>query len=329
VTQWLTLFDHIFKDATAERKWAEQWFAYPIQHPGTKMYTTMVLVSQEGGTLKSLLGELVGGIYGKNYCELSNKQLTGNFNYWAAEKQFIVLNEIATDPGTGRYTLAITPDELKNLITQQTISVNKKYNPEYVTRDCINYLITSNHPNAIKLENENERRFFVHEVTSGRPLQALADDIGRWAGAHRTGDIGPAALLYYLMHEVDLTDFNPSAPAPMTMAKQAMYEANLSDLEMLCRDLVEAAADGGPEIVTCAIVRAEYVAEHPSETKLTNEKISAALRKAGAVKRKEQVYDARTKKRSRVWMLRNVERWTAASDEEIRASTHYSGRMVV
>ncbi len=63
ITPWVKLLDHIFRDDPEARKWFEHWVAYPIQHPGTKLSTAVLLWGVQGAG-KSLLGETIGGLYG-------------------------------------------------------------------------------------------------------------------------------------------------------------------------------------------------------------------------------------------------------------------------
>jgi phage/plasmid-associated DNA primase len=158
------------------------------------LYTAVLLWSEQEGAGKSLLGEVIGSLYGDNYYELAGKELASEFNEWADRRQFILINEVVS---TGRREDA---DKLKVLITREHATVNRKYQPTYVIRDCSNYFLTSNHPNAVYME-DTDRRFFVLHVT-GRLDENFGDRVGEWKKTEK----GRAALLNHLQH-VNLMGF--------------------------------------------------------------------------------------------------------------------------
>jgi len=283
---------HIFRNDKAARKWFEQWLAYPLKYPGSKLYTAVVFWSVEEGAGKSLMGEIIAGLYGENAYELSHNDLSGNFNEWLANRQLVVINEIAS---TGQRRDA---DFLKTIITRQYATINKKYQPIYVVRDCVNYIITSNHPDAIHMQ-EADRRFFVYEIKRKLP-ESVGEEIGRWKDSSK----GKAALLYYLQHEVSVEDFRPHGMAPDTRAKREMIEANRSDVEVFVADQVENANRGKiePEIEIRAL-QSEF--ESCWNRKVSDHELTTALKKYGAINLGQKGIPGSGGKRGRFWLLTN------------------------
>ena len=113
--------------------------------------------------------------------------------------------------------------QLRQFITQESIRINVKNIPSYAVRDCLNWLLTSNAPDAMFM-NDLDRRYFVHEVTAQPLPDAWFDDYFAWLDG-----AGAAALFYYLLH-LDLSGFNPKAPAMKTAAKARMIADSKSDL---------------------------------------------------------------------------------------------------
>ena len=228
ITPWRTLMDFIFKDAKPEdRKWFEQWLAYPIQHPGTKLLTSVLLWSVHHGTGKTLVGETMRRIYGyDNSVEIGDIQLDEKFNDWAANKQFVMGNEIT---GSDKRSYA---SRIKSLITQTRVHINEKYVPGYELPDCANYLWTANHNDAFFIEN-TDRRFFILEIR-GAPMAAdwYTGVYDPWYKSEK----GIAALFYYFKH-LDLTGFHPSTAAPMTESKIQAMEEGMSDMAQWVHDL--------------------------------------------------------------------------------------------
>jgi hypothetical protein len=87
----------------------------------------------------------------------------------------------------------------------------------------VNYIFTSNHPDAFFLEND-DRRFFIHEVLTKPMGEDFYMEYLLWLDTD-----GPAALHHYLLN-MDLGDFNPAAPARRTIAKDQMTSDTRSDL---------------------------------------------------------------------------------------------------
>lgn len=219
VSLFTTFIDHIFRDAPHDQKWFLQWLAYPIQHPGVKMNTAVVMWSMQQGTGKTLLGYTMKRIYGENFYEIRHTDLSGTFNNWARNRQFVLGDEIT---GGESRNLA---DTLKSMITEQDLVVNEKFVPAYKVRNCINYYFTSNHTNAFFIDN-NDRRFFVHEMPSKNllPPDFFRKRYNSWYQTQEAAN----ALMYYLL-SIDTSDFDPMAEAPWTESKKAMVADNYAD----------------------------------------------------------------------------------------------------
>ena len=210
-------------------KWFLDWVAYPIQNPATKMLTGVLFQSVEQGTGKSSLGLAIGSMYGDNYKLVDDTQLhNGNFNEWAVNKQFILGDEVS-----GKDKRAES-DKLKNLITRPTITINKKFQPTYDVPDCINYIFTSNHPDALNIEPD-DRRFFIHRIEYGKGItlkQGIALE------KFRLGKGKDHLLNYFINEHVITKGFDHRARPPMTQAKADLIDHSLTDVERFLGDVV-------------------------------------------------------------------------------------------
>lgn len=226
VSLFLHLVDHLFSNSEPEAKiWFLRWCAYPLQHPGIKLFSSVVLHGIRHGTGKSLIGYTLGRIYGKNFTEISQTDLHGSFNDWAEGKQLIMGDDVT---GSNKRQDA---DFLKKLITQRELRVNAKYIPAYTVPDCINYFFTANHPDSFFLEDD-DRRFFIQEVQVGPLTEEFYMKYDLWL---KTGAV--AAVFDYLLN-LDLGNFNPAAPAFKTAAKERMIANVQSDLAGWVRQLM-------------------------------------------------------------------------------------------
>ena len=163
-------------------------------------------------------------MYGDNYQLINDQQLHQSFNEWAIGKQFVLGDEIS---GKDKRQES---DRIKNLITQPEITINKKYSPTYTIPDCINYMFTSNHPDALNIE-PTDRRMFVYSI---RDEDRLSLAQGKALERFRKGK-GTAALLHYFAFEhVIPKHFDHRAQPPMTSAKAELIDHSLTDIERFC-----------------------------------------------------------------------------------------------
>lgn len=216
VEPWERLMLQIFNKDKVERKWFEQWLAYPLQYPGTKLHTAAAIWGVTHGSGKTLIGHTMLRIYGKHAAELKDTDIEAADFAWAESKQFVLADDI-TAKGDRKLMR-----RLMTMVTQKFVNINIKYVAKFSLPDYINYYYTSNEPDALYLE-DHDRRFWVYETRAG------VMDWGEEYAAWMDSDDGIAALWWYLLH-IDLAGFNPKAPAPMTQAKTQMTELGKSSL---------------------------------------------------------------------------------------------------
>lgn len=312
VKPFLDLVNHIFSGCEESAKhWFLCWCAYPIQHPGIKLFTSVVVHGRRHGTGKSLIGYTLGAVYGKNFTEISQMDLHNSFNEWAEGKQFVLGDDVT---GSNKRQDA---DYLKKLITQKELRVNAKYVPSYTVPDCINYYFTSNQPDAFFLEDD-DRRFFIHEVQVAPLPEEFYVEYDLWMS---TG--GPSAVFEYLLN-YDTGDFNPAATAHATHAKERMIADGQSDLGAWVRQLI-ATPDHclrlGEIIVKHDLFTSKDLLQFydpSSRTGTTANGLGRELRRAGV----HQVCHGKPVRlndgsQGRYYIVRNVEKWLSASPSDV------------
>ncbi len=249
IKPFMRLVDHIFTGAEPDfKKWFLQWLAYPLQNPGTKLFSAMVIHGIEHGTGKSLLGLTMKRIYGSNFVEIKNGHLQGGFNAWAENKQFVLGDEISSANKRGE------ADAFKALITQDSIEINAKYVPTYFLPDCINYLFTSNHPDPLFIE-DRDRRFGIHEVIVGAMEHSFYTGYAGIQGKKNgwldkkgpDGTTGAEHIFHYLMN-LDLKGFHPNAPAFKSAARDRMIADIQSEMGSWVREVMAPGATHFPSV---------------------------------------------------------------------------------
>ena len=313
VGPWRELFEYLTRSETVEtRRWLLQWFAYPIQHPGTKLFSAVAIWGSAQGTGKTLLGETIIKLYGENGQRVGAEQLTSPYNGWAVSKQFILGDEITGNDSRGH------ADKLKGLITGEFVRVNEKYQPEFDIPNCINFYFTSNHPDAFYIDSQDRRHLIVEAPPAPLPDE-FYKEYERWLRAE-----GPAALMYEL-RRVDLSGFNPTARPPRTVAHEIMSDvaqsevgrfihAVMTDPERAQR-LYRVPAD--VELFTAHELLQYY--DPRQEKKVSEKAISVELQKQGAAKvlAGAQVMCGPLG-RLRLYAVRNTTAWGKASAGVVR-----------
>lgn len=315
VEPWLRLIDYLFTGADPEaKKWFIQWCAYPVKHPGTKLFTCVLFHGIKHGTGKSLVAYTLGKVYGKNFVEIKESDLYNGFNEWMVNKQFVLADDVTgSDKRHER-------DLLKKMITQREVRINEKYIKTYVVTDCLNWFFTSNQPDALMLE-DNDRRNFVHEISPH--LDPLPEEFyveyDLWLHGNGCG----SAMHHWLLN-VDLGDFNPAAPAMRTSAKERMISDVRSDVGQWVRRLMQ-----DPDSVLRVgqvSVKGDLFTNRRLLTlydpmgggKVTANGLGRELRRAGV----PQVLDGSTVVTAdgpdRYYILRNPEKWMKATRAQVQ-----------
>jgi hypothetical protein len=309
VTLLAQLIDHLFQNAEEHKRWFWQWLAYPLQKPGTKLYTAVMFHSVGTGVGKSLVFLTLKKIYGENFAEVGNEQLHGR-NDWAANKQFVLGDEIVD---TDRRRDA---DRITRMITRETAIIDVKYRPVYQVKDCANYGFTSNHPDAWYLIG-TDRRAFIHEVPKERLPAEFYTKYDKW---YRSA-AGAAAVFWHLLNAIDISTFNPHAEAPATAAKTAMIELSRSDLDGWAVELFRN-PDGVLRLDSKIIARQLVTTQEllrlydPDGTKRTNLiAMSKALRRAGF---SPPIAVSAADGSHKLWAVREVATWARASHHQFR-----------
>lgn len=191
-------------------QWALKWLAYPIQHPGAKMKTTLVIHGPQG-TGKNMFFEAVMAIYGRYGRVIDQSAIEDKFNDWASRKLFLIADEVVA-----RSDLYHVKNKLKAFITGDWIRINPKNMAAYEERNHVNLVFLSNERMPVVLEEDDRRHAVIWTPVKLGPdfYKEVADEL-RANGA--------AALHDYLLH-LPLGDFEAHTLPPMTTAKAELID---------------------------------------------------------------------------------------------------------
>ena len=185
------------------RHWATCWWSHNIQHPGKKILSAPVWISEEGygkGTVFKLFQAMLGREY---VAEVTQTQIESNFNNFVFRKLMIFFDELRVDQSS-RVNIM---NKLKFYITEPMVAYNDKYKLERDIPNTFNISCHSNHRNAITLKGDS-RRWFCHYIEQ-KPKEELFDKL---IAMQRNA---PGVLLKYLK-EYDISDWKPHKEPPKT-----------------------------------------------------------------------------------------------------------------
>jgi len=228
-----------------EAEIALSYLAHNVQHPGKKVRSALLLQGVEGDG-KSLFEKLMGAMMGAhNVKTISATVLLHDFTAWAMGHAFAIMEEVRV-VGHSRHDVH---NRMKPAITNDRIEVHKKGKDAF---DCINtqnYMIVTNHKDAIPIDN-NDRRFFVifSPFATGDELKKYLEQFGGYdkyfADLHTAiEDYGPELRRFMLDYKLH-PEFNANGRAPYTREKAAMVEAGKTDEQMLFEHIIERGAIG-------------------------------------------------------------------------------------
>ena len=228
------------------------YMAAVCQYPGRKFLWAPVVQGAQGNgksTLISVLQYAVDGITqgvddqaSRLSVELLPRHLDSRFNAPMQNKTLAIVHEMHTDSFKDQRE---RQDYLKSLITESTLTIERKGMDQFTARNHMNFMFCSNHRDAVRLES-SERRFAIFYTAQQTKEDVAAmgvnfPDLWKWLRAD-----GFAIIYDYLMAYQIPDEFNPAegaTRAPTTSSTAAAVAESRSPVERL---IVEAVADGEP-----------------------------------------------------------------------------------
>ena len=192
------------------RDWVLDWIAYPLQNPGAKMPTSIIMHGDEGSG-KNLFWEIVQAIYGEYGSVVGQDQLESKFNDYLSKKLFIIGDEVLS-----RQEMRHLKGKLKAMISGKTLQIETKMMPVRPEANHVNLVFLSNElqPNAL---DASDRRHLV-VWTPVKKERAFYQTVVQCA------DNGGREAFYREMLDRNLSNFDAFAPPPMTKAKTDLID---------------------------------------------------------------------------------------------------------
>jgi putative DNA primase/helicase len=198
-------------------QWVLRWLAYPLQHVGAKLQTTLVWQGPQG-TGKNLFFDTYRKIYGRYGGVIDQNAVEDKFNDYLSRKLFLAADEVVA-----RSDLYRVKNMLKSLITAQRTRINSKQVSAWEEDNHANVVFLSNERLPVVIEAD-DRRYLV--IWTPPPLsKQFYEECGK-----ELAEGGQQALHHYLLH-LDLGDFQPHSKPPMTKAKREVQALSSGSIE--------------------------------------------------------------------------------------------------
>lgn len=212
-------------------EWICKWLAYPLQHVGAKMQSSVLMHSDVHGSGKSYFFDGVMRVIYGDYCRtFGQAELESQYNDWISQTLFGVFEEVLSR--SQRYSHTGT---LKQMITGTKVRVNQKYMQGWEESNHMNCVFLSNEVQPLPVE-PSDRRFLVIW-----PESKLLDELKTGVDAELKK--GGAAAFYDWLLRVDTSGFNAYSEPPPTEAKQRLIDIGRPAWEVFHDDWINARLD--------------------------------------------------------------------------------------
>ncbi len=254
------------------------WFCCLVQRPGQKIRWAPLLQGAMGCG-KTVFAEMMRVVLGPTNVKLvDGSTLFDKFTGWSSGSQLAVLEEIRV-VGTGRHQVM---NMLKPRISNDRITV-RRMNVEAVEEpNTTNYLLLTNHQDAIA-PSEDERRYFVvfSALQTRDQVQAIPPDY--YTKVYNTIQSKAGGVRHFLENRKISSAFDPNGHAPVTKYLQEMLGASASPLAASIREALE---DGDHPLVRQDLVSVKSlraVLETQNLDRFSDQALSVILREMGFV----------------------------------------------
>lgn len=311
--------DYIFprpEDQTFRRYWL-QFNAHIVQRPGVKIATALLFISETYGIGKSTAAYdiprlLVGPA---NARLVSNDTLEGRFTGYLGDSHLLHLQEVHVN---GHWNSSKVANKLKAIVTDPTVSVEKKGQDDYNIPNRLVITATSNYKDAMLISSKQDRRWGIYElrpnrgwVPGGAEARAYFNRIHAFLKSPRA-----AGVLRFIFNHISLQGFDPQNPPPMTLAKERMVGMSLSEEQAVVVDAFNSGnAPFHRDIFHMDEIR--HLIQSETGKVLSRQRIQHWFK--NVVEEADEVKQIRSGNgRLRVWAWRDHTKWQHATPQDIQ-----------
>lgn len=229
------------------------WMAFIVQNPGRKIRWAP-LVQGVFGCGKTLVAKIMEAAIGKGNVKFIDANLLfEKYNDWAGGAQLVVLEEVRV-VGHNRHEVM---NKLKPAIGNDDVTIREMYEKAVPSRNCTNYLLLTNHQDALAITPDDRRYFVLHSAMQTRE-QVMALPDGYFATLFALVEQKAPQLRAWLLSHQIRPEFSADGHAPRTRYLHDMAQASQSPLAAAVR---EAVAESPNPLVTANVVSMKALAD--------------------------------------------------------------------
>lgn len=283
--------------------WLKKFYAHALQKPGVKIRSAPLLVSEEQGTGKTTITNEIPKLLFGHIEQLTESQLRTTFNGELLHAWWATVEEIYA--GHTKQERRYMVDKLKPWITNDDLPINAKGQTAFSIPNRAQFTASSNHPGALQLDDEQERRWGVCGVieerwTPGQGVSVYNDLLMNPKGVE---------ALKHIFLEESLVGFNPNGAPPVTHAKKVMVVAGLGAWEStMVRMILNGEAPFDRDIVRVK----DIIDTVPALGGVSPHVIAGMLKKAPFAMRKLSTLRAK----EWFWCWRNYDSWKRVNEKQ-------------
>lgn len=296
-----------------DRELLLHWISCTVHRPEIRPGITPLLINMHHGSGRGWLVKLLAALLGAWNCThtkmgtLAGQGTGGAYHDYLSDSTFCSIPEVRV--GRGRFEL---DDEIRDQLTDSPLQLNKKYGKNGTFNIYANFLLASNHTDALAITAEDRRIFVITSYEAPMPeeyftktLYPLLDD----------GDF--LDQVFWMLKEYGKPPFNPFMRAPMNLSKEMLVNQGKSELESSYDVMVMDPA-------TPDVTLYKYIVRHLESNGFCYEEgknkgeLLAILRARGSQCNSGKKVNVEGLPQI-IWAIRNLSKWTAAENSELRA----------
>ena len=217
VSPFIDFIENRFHDDEC-RNWFLNVLAHVVQKPQERLMSFILLISDEEGTGKSFIDEIMQAILGIHNCNnIDLKDLATGWGDLIVNKLWLSFEEIH-DVGDKRVAVENT---IKRFTTIKTIDGNMKYGKFKQAQVYARLMFMTNVGTALRIRKKARRPFVYRLDNDKKELEAENHAEGNLLADWIKNDQGVEKIFHYLKTR-DISKFDPTKRPPETKAKAEM-----------------------------------------------------------------------------------------------------------
>lgn len=236
-TPWLRHFDVL--GWSAYRDHVIKWMAWTLRHPDVKINHMILLGSGEGCGKDWLMYPLTKAM-GNNYNVIAADELLENFNSYLLSTKYLHINE--AELGDRSDAIKVS-SKLKPLCAAppEKLRINEKNMKHVLVRNIASVSMSTNSLLPVRLMGDSRRILGLWSDLRVRDSRGemTPEWLEYWNNHWYWMLNGGAEVCINYLNHVDLSQFNPGAPPPVTDYLRSIVAASRTPVQQLITSLIE------------------------------------------------------------------------------------------